>query len=374
LIPHTPYYGTADATPLYLVTLHSAWMSTGDRGLLEEHIDTAERCLDWIDKYGDRDGDGFQEYQTRSPVGYANQGWKDSGDAVMNVDGSLVKGPKALCELQGYVYDAWVRMAQVYEALDRPDRAKALREKAASLFEKFNATFWSESEGYYAYTLDGDKKAVWSVASNPGQCLWSGIVPPDRAKRVAERLAKPDMRSGWGIRTLSADHKSFNPYDYQTGAVWPHDNGFIALGLKRYGLHNETCDVAEAITGAIRYFAMDQLPELYAGTQRDESNFPVQYIGANVPQGWAAGSVFSLLQAMLGFQPDAPHETLYVDPSLPEWMPDLVVRDLRVGPMAFDIRFWRTAETTEFEVVKGPAERVRRRPMTDWSRELTGRQ
>ena len=196
-IPHTPYYGTADATPLYLITLHSAWMSTGDIELLNQHIDTAERCLEWIDKYGDRDGDGFQEYQTRSPVGYENQGWKDSGDAVMNVDGSLVKGPKALCELQGYVYDAWVRMAQVYDALDRPDRAEALRAKATSLFEKFNATFWNESEGYYAYALDGDKKPVWSVASNPGQCLWSGIVPRERARRVAARLRKPDMWSGW---------------------------------------------------------------------------------------------------------------------------------------------------------------------------------
>ena len=274
LIPHTPYYGTADATPLYLITLHSAWMCTGDRTLLTEHLDTAERCLEWIDRYGDRDGDGFQEYQTRSPVGYENQGWKDSGDAVMNVDGSLVKGPKALCELQGYVYDAWLRMAQIYEALDNDDRAAKLRRKADALFEKFNETFWNETEGFYAYALDGEKRPVLSIASNPGQCLWSGIVPPDRARRVADRLMKPDMWSGWGIRTLSADHKSFNPYNYQTGAVWPHDNGFIAQGMKRYGFHDETCRIAEAITRAANYFAMDQMPELYAGTQRHGSNFP----------------------------------------------------------------------------------------------------
>jgi glycogen debranching enzyme len=373
LIPHTPYYGTADATPLYLITLHSAWMSTGDRDLLTEHIDTAERCLEWIDTYGDRDGDGFQEYQTRSPVGYENQGWKDSGDAVMNVDGSLVKGPKALCELQGYVYDAWVRMAQVYDALERPNRAGALRAKAASLFEKFNATFWSETEGYYAYALDGNKKPVWSVASNPGQCLWSGIVPRDRAKRVAARLRKPDMWSGWGIRTLSADHKSFNPYNYQTGAVWPHDNGFIAQGLKRYGLHEETCAVAEAVVRAVGYFAMDQLPELYAGTQRDASNFPVQYLGANVPQGWAAGAIFSLLQSLLGFQPDAPNRMLYVDPHLPTWMPDLTVRDLRLGATTFDIEFVRTGEKTHFDVTKGPSDRVALRSMSEWSHGLTGR-
>jgi glycogen debranching enzyme len=370
LIPHTPYYGTADATPLYLITLHSAWTCTGDHTLLTTHLETAERCLNWIDQYGDRDGDGFQEYQTRSPVGYENQGWKDSGDAVMNVDGSLVKGPKALCELQGYVYDAWLRMAQIYEALDKGDRAAELRRKAGMLFIKFNEKFWNEAEGYYAYALDGDKRPVLSVASNPGQCLWSGIVPPDRARRVVGRLMKPDMWSGWGIRTLSADHKSFNPYNYQTGAVWPHDNGFIAQGMKRYGFHEETCRIAEAITRAAGYFAMDQMPELYAGTQWDGSNFPVQYLGANVPQGWAAGSIFSLLQAMLGFQPDAPNKVLYVDPALPDWMPELTVRDLRVGSMTFDIRFSRKSEVTEFEVTRGPKNFVVRRAMTEWAEAL----
>jgi glycogen debranching enzyme len=371
LIPHTPYYGTADATPLYIITLHSTWICTGDRTLLTRHLETAERCLNWIDQHGDRDGDGFQEYQTRSPVGYENQGWKDSGDSVMNVDGSPVKGPKALCELQGYVYDAWLRMAQIYEALDHGDRAAELRSKAGVLFQKFNETFWNEDEGFYAYALDGEKKPVLSIASNPGQCLWSGIVPPDRARRVADRLMKPDMWSGWGIRTLSADHKSFNPFNYQTGAVWPHDNGFIAQGMKRYGFHDETCRVAEAITRAAGYFAMDQMPELYAGTQKDASNFPVQYLGANVPQGWAAGSIFSLLQAMLGFQPDAPNKMLYFDPALPDWMPELSVRDLRVGTLTFDIRFAREGKVTQFEVTRGPKGAVVRRTMAEWSQALS---
>jgi glycogen debranching enzyme len=193
LIPHTPYYGTADATPLYLITLHSAWMATGDRTILTAHMNAAERCLAWIEKYGDRDGDGFQEYQTRSPVGYENQGWKDSGEAVMDMDGACVKGPKALCELQGYVYDAWLRMAQIYEALDKQDRAAELRAKACRLFQQFNEAFWNEEAGYYAFALDGDKKQVLSIASNPGQCLWSGIVPYDRARRVVDRLMAPDM-------------------------------------------------------------------------------------------------------------------------------------------------------------------------------------
>ena len=373
LIPHTPYYGTADATPLYLITLHSAWMSTGEKDLLTKHLDTAERCLAWIDDYGDRDRDGFQEYGTRSPVGYANQGWKDSGDAVMNVDGSLVKDPKALCELQGYVYDAWLRMAQVYDALGKPDRAAELRRKAAVLYERFNEVFWNEAEGFYAYALDGDKKPVLSVASNPGQCLLSGIVPPDRARRVADRLMKPDMWSGWGIRTLSADHKNFNPFNYQTGAVWPHDNGFIAQGFKRYGFHEETCRVTEGITLAAGYFTLDQMPELYAGIQRNSSNFPVQYLGANVPQGWAAGSIFSLLQALLGFQPDGPNDRLYLDPALPEWMPDITVRDLRVGSQTFDIRFALAGGATSFEVIRGSEDRVAQRPMTEWADALRGR-
>jgi glycogen debranching enzyme len=373
LIPHTPYYGTADATPLYLITLHSAWMCTGDRALLTEHLATAERCLEWIDKYGDRDGDGFQEYQTRSPVGYENQSWKDSGEALVNPDGSLVKGPKALCELQGYVYDAWLRMAQIYDALEKPDAADALRTKAASLFEKFNAAFWNEEAGYYAFCLDGDKKQVLSIASNPGQCLWSGIIPPHRARRVVERLLLPDMWSGWGIRTLSADHKSFNPYHYQIGAVWPHDNGFIAHGMKQYGFHDEANKIAEAITRAAEFFELDQMPELYAGTQKETGSFPVQYLGANVPQGWAAGSMFSVLQAMLGFQPDASNRMLYVDPVLPEWMPNLTVRDLKLGAASFDIRFYQSAKGTEFEVLKGPAASVEQRSMTEWTRLLRHR-
>src|SRR6185312_5260261 len=181
LIPHTPYYGTADATPLYLIVLHAAWRCTGDLELVKQHLPTAERCLEWIDKYGDRDGDGFQEYQTRSPDGYENQGWKDAGEALVYPDGSLVKGPKALVELQGYVYDAWLRMAEIYEALGDAARARRLRVKAGQLFDRFNEAFWDEEAGFYAFCLDGDKKKVMSVASNPGHCLWSGIVPPERA-------------------------------------------------------------------------------------------------------------------------------------------------------------------------------------------------
>jgi glycogen debranching enzyme len=358
LIPHTPYYGTADATPLYLITLHATWRATGDKTLLERHLATAENCLSWIDHYGDRDGDGFQEYQTRSPVGYENMGWKDSGDSVVYPDGSLVKGPKALCELQGYVYDAWLRMAEIFDELGKPDRAGELRQKAETLFKRFNDAFWDEESGFYAFALDGEKKKVLTVASNPGHCLWSGIVPPERAAKVVNRLIASDMWSGWGIRTLSSLHPSFNPYNYQTGSVWPHDNAMIALGFKRYGFGAEAARIARDISEAGSHFLSNQLPELYTAIERDEDSFPVQYLGANVPQAWAAGSVFTLMHAILGIVPDAPRGKLHVDPLLPQWLPDLTLLDLRVGRHRFDIKFWRDGEETLFEVLKGDPEAV----------------
>jgi glycogen debranching enzyme len=365
LIPHTPYYGTADATPLYLIALHAAWKATGDAALIERHLPNAEACLTWIDKYGDRDGDGFQEYQTRSKAGYENMAWKDSGDSVMYPDGTLVRGPKALCELQGYVYDAWLRMAEIYDVLDNKRRANRLRKKAAILFKKFNEIFWDEKSGFYAYALDGDKKKVLSVASNVGQCLWSGIIAPERAAAVVKRLMQKDMWSGWGIRTLSSDHPSFNPYNYQTGAVWPHDNSLIALGMRRYGFDAEAAALARDISGAASHFLLNQLPELYAGLQRDPTGFPVQYLGANVPQAWAAGTPFVLLQTMLGIQQDAPRGKLYVDPALPDWVPEITLIDLRLGRRRFDIRFWRDGKDNLFEVQKGPRNMVERKAVAE---------
>ena len=370
LIPHTPYYGTADATPLYLILLHAAWRATGDKALLERHLETAEGCLFWIDNYGDRDGDGFQEYQTRSRAGYENMGWKDSGDSIIYPDGSLVKGPKALCELQGYVYDAWLRMSEVFDALGKPDRAHALREKAATLFRRFNEAFWDEELGFYVLALDGEKKKVRTVASNAGHCLWSGIATKERAAKGVGRLMAPDMWSGWGIRTLSAKHPAFNPYNYQTGSVWPHDNAIIAMGFKRYGFAAEVGRIARDISEAGSHFMLNQLPELYTTLERDEASFPVQYLGANVPQAWAAGSVFALLQAILGFLPDAPRGKLYVDPVLPPWLPDLTVLDLHVGQHRFDIRFWRDGDETQFEVLRGDPQAVGRRHFGELFKEL----
>jgi glycogen debranching enzyme len=362
LIPQTPYYGSADATPLYLIALHAAWKATGDRSLIERQLQTAEGCLTWIDKYGDRDGDGFQEYQTRSTHGFENMAWKDSGDSVMYPDGTLVRGPKALCELQGYVYDAWQRMAEIFDELGNKRRANALRRKAVALFKQFNRVFWDEASGFYAFALDGDKRKVLSVASNVGHCLWSGIIPRERAKAVVKRLMRQDMWSGWGIRTLSADHPAFNPYNYQTGAVWPHDNSLIALGMRRYGFAAEAAAVTRDISRAASHFLLNQLPELYGGLQRDPTNFPVQYLGANVPQAWAAGTPFALLQALLGIRQDAPRGKLYVDPALPDWLPDITLTDLRLGQECFDIRFWREGKKTDFKVLVGKRNMVERKP------------
>jgi glycogen debranching enzyme len=355
LIPHTPYFGTADATPLYLITLHAAWRWTGDVALLERHIDTAERCLDWIENWGDRDGDLFQEYQTRAPHGYENMGWKDAGDAVPYPDGTLVRGPKALCELQGYAFAAFTGMAEVFAALGRPERAAEMRAKAAALFDKFNEVFWDDAFGGYAYALDGEKNKVLTSVSNVGHLLWSGIVPQERAGRVVARLMAPDMFSGWGVRTLSANHPLYNPVAYHNGSVWPHDNGLIAQGFARYGFRSEAAQLARAVSGAAAFFSLHQIPELYAGLPRAAAPFPVQVPGANVPQAWAAGSAFSFLQALLGIEADAPNGVLRLGPALPHWLPDVTLRDLHMGGQSFDLRFWRDNGATRVEVLKGDA-------------------
>jgi glycogen debranching enzyme len=362
LIRHTPYYGTADATPLYLITLHAAWKATGDRALLETYLPNAEAALRWIDEEGDRDGDMFQEYHKRTEDGYENADWKDSGDSMTWPDGTLVQGPKAVCELQGYVYDAWRRMAEVFDALGLPDRAAAMRDKAAALFKKFNAVFWNEELGFYAYLLDGDKRPVPTIASNAGHLLWSGIVPPDRAARVVARLMAPEMNTGWGIRTLSCRHGAYNPYSYQNGSVWPHDNSLIALGFKRYGFAADVAAIARGISEAASHFESSQLPELYAGIDRTESPFPVQYLGANVPQAWAASSVFALLQALLGIEQDAPNHRLWIDPALPKWLPDITMLNIPLGSDRFSLKFTRDGEHSICEVLDGDPAVVQRRP------------
>ena len=354
-VPHTPYYGTADATILYLITLHEAWKWLGDPAILREHRQVAMKCLEWIDRYGDLDGDGFQEYKTLASagygIGYENVGWKVADNAVVYPDGSQVKQPKALCELQGYVFDAKLRMAEAFDALGEPDRAAALREQALELQRRFDDAFWMEDEGFIAYGLDPEKRQIKTISSNAGHCLWSGIVRPDRAEQIVRRFFEEYMWSGWGIRTLSSKNPAYNPFDYQLGSVWPHDNGIIAMGFKRYGFHEEASRVARDIFEAASYFQSHRLPELYAGLPRQPGTFPVQYLGANIPQAWAAGSVFHLLRAILGLQADAPAGKLYVAPILPQWLPDIELNGIQVGGSVLHLRFWREGSDSRWEVL-----------------------
>ena len=240
---------------------------------MESHFEIAERCLAWIDRYGDIDGDGFQEYQARSARGYENMSWKDATDAVVYPDGSQVRQPKALCELQGYVFDAWRRMAELYDFLGKHDGATELRTKATDLKARFDDRFWCEEIGSYCFGLDPKKMPIKTIASNAGHCLWSGIASPDHAARVVDRLMQPDMWSGWGIRTLSSTNPAYNPLSYQLGSVWPHDNGIIALGFRRYGFANEAARVFRDISEAASNFVSHRLPELYAGSNDLRAGF-----------------------------------------------------------------------------------------------------
>lgn len=357
-IPSAPYYGAIDTTLLWIITLAETYCWTGDLGLLDDCDAPLAKALNWIDEYGDFDGDGFVEYLSRSKDGIQNQGWKDSGDAIRTTDGSIVDAPIALCETQGQVYDAWRRAAQLYDVRGQPDRAQVLRQKADALYDRFNARFWMEDEGFYCLGLDGNKQQIRSIASNAGQLLWSGIVPAERAKQLVDRLFQPDLWCGWGIRTLSAKHPAYDPIGYHTGSVWAHDNSFIAAGLKRYGYHPETNRIAEGIFAAANMFQSNQMPELFGGIDRLPENFPVPYVDANSPQAWAAGAIPWLISSMLGLKADAPNRRLEVQPMLPDWLPDLHLTHLNVGDAKVDLRFWREGEQTRWEIthLKGELE------------------
>jgi glycogen debranching enzyme len=362
ILPYQPYYGTHDATSLFVIVLSYLYHWLGDPALLRRYLPNAEAAMAWIDRHGDRDKDGFQEYKTRSSHGYYNQAWKDAGDAIVEADGTLAPLPIATCELQGYVYDAKVRMADIYDVLKRPQDAKRLRREARRLFDKFNEAFWWEEEGTYYLGLNGRKEGIRSVASNAGHLLQSGIVPPERAERVVRRLMAPDMWSGWGVRTLSSDHQYYNPFSYQTGSVWPHDNASIAGGFRRYGFAAEAAQIAKGIFDATERFAALRLPELFSGLPRIPASFPVPYLGANVPQAWAAGSIFRFIAILCGLHAttDAQGSRLYVNPALPDWMPEITLENLRVGDGALNIHFADgvvdvRSNTSGYEVVHSPA-------------------
>jgi glycogen debranching enzyme len=361
VVPHRPYYGTADATPLYLLLLAEQYRWMGDASGLAHLKPTAERCLDWIDQFGDRDGDGFQEYAPRAPRGYRNQGWRDAYDGVLDESGSFPELPVGTSEMQAYVYGAKTRIAPLFEAWGDSTRAAKLRSEAAGLRRKFIETFWMEPRGELAFALDGKKGVVGTVVSNPGHCLWMGILDEDRGRTAGRRLMMPDMFSGWGVRTLSDLHPSYDPHSYQSGSVWPHDSVIAAAGLRRYGMAEEAWAVMDGLLGAVMCFENLQMPELFAGLSRQPYAVPVPYRMANVPQAWAAGCVLQMVRILLGLEPDVPNGRIYLDPALPPWCSQLRLHNLRLGTHEVDISVHRKhggeqvveAEARDLEIVRG---------------------
>ena len=339
-MPHSPYYGTVDATPLFLMVAGAYYDWTLDLPAMVTLRPALDAALGWIDDWGDRDGDGFVEYECRSPAGLPNQGWKDSEDCIVHADGSLAQGPIALVEVQGYVYAAKRAIARVYDALGEPARAAGLRAQAATLRAAFNDAFWNAEEQFFALALDGRKAQVASVTSNPAHCLYCGIADDDKARTVAERLMAPDMFSGWGIRTLSSESPAYNPMSYHNGSVWPHDNAIAAAGLKRYGLDADAARIAGAMFDVASGARDHRLPELFCGFERDASRAIVSYPVACVPQAWAATAPFMLLQALLGVGAQAPDNRLRIDrPQVPEWLGRTELRDVRVGGSLVSLSF-----------------------------------
>jgi glycogen debranching enzyme len=351
-VPHSPYYGSADSTPLFLMLIGTYFKWTNDRAFVDEMLPHIDRALEWIDTYGDLDGDGFVEYVRRSPRGLDNQGWKDSHNSVVHLDGSLANPPIALSEVQAYVYCAKERIADVFDAIGSPERASLLRREAATLKQRFNEAFWIEEDRFYAMALDGDKRPVRSVTSNPAHGLYCELLDDDKAAELGARLLQPDMFSGWGVRTMSKTVKAYNPMSYHNGSVWPHDNAFIAAGLKRYGLHRQTNRIATAIFDAAIHADYMRLPELFCGFTRRTPNRPVGYPVACSPQAWAAGSPFLLLQAMLGLSARAHENVLTINnPVLPPWLNSVELRNLRVGDSVLSLAFRREGEMTAFSML-----------------------
>ncbi|HEX9824234.1 MAG TPA: glycogen debranching N-terminal domain-containing protein [Actinomycetota bacterium] len=327
LKPHRPYYGSADATPLWLIVLSEYWRWTGDDETVRTLEPNARRALEWLERFGDLDGDGYVEYRTRSTQGLRTQGWKDSWNGIQFADGRLPEPPIALSEIQGYAYDARLRAAELADRVwGDPQLAERLRAGAAALFDRFNDDFWIDARGgYYAIGLDDEKRQIDSLTSNLGHLLWSGIVPPERAGAVRDRLMSPELFSGWGVRTLSSEDAGYNPIGYHLGTVWPHDNSLISAGLARYGFRDEANRIALALLEASKH-SEHRLPEVFAGYSRDESPFPVRYPTACSPQAWATAAPFLWLRVFLGMEPR--EGGLALDPAVPEEVGDLRVRGI----------------------------------------------
>jgi glycogen debranching enzyme len=352
-VPFGCYYGSVDATPLFAMVAAAYFERTGDEALLEELWPNLERALAWIDGPGDRDGDGFVEYQRRSVDGLSNQGWKDSRDSIMHADGSLAEGPIALCEVQAYVYGARAGLARVARQLGRDARAAELEAEAERMRSAFAAAYWCEELSTYAIALDGDKRVCRVRSSNAGHALLTGLAQPEHAAAIGRTLLSADHFSGWGVRTLAASSPRYNPMSYHDGSVWPHDNALIAAGLARYGDTRAAAQILGGMFDAFRALEDERMPELLCGFDRHPGEPPTLYPTACSPQAWAAGAIFLLLQSVLGLTIDArTRRVLFDHPTLPAAFDQIAIHGLELGGRAVDLQLERSGETPELLVLR----------------------
>lgn len=351
--PEALYFGDSTSPFLFPIAVSELWHWTGDKDSVRPYIKPALEALNWADKYS-LSASGFYKYQTRSEQGMKNQGWKDSSDAIVYPDGTQVEDPLGTCEMQAFGYAAKLHFAEVLWWLDEVEQARRLYREADELKKRFNDRFWMPDEGYVAMAIDKNDRLVKSIASDPGHCMLSGILESELAGRVVKRLMQPDMFSGWGIRTLSSAHPAYNPFAYHRGTVWPVENGGFVLGMARYGLHEEMWRLSRALFEAAALFDYDRLPEVFGGHPRDEVHpFPCLYEEADSPQAWSASLPFMIMQALLGIYPYAPLNVLFLDPRLPEWLPEITMERLHVGNARVSLKFKRDDRgNTDYSVIQ----------------------
>ena len=351
-VPFRCYYGTVDATPLFVLLAHSYYVRTGDRAFIERLWPSLERALAWIDTYGDCDGDGFVEYSRRSKDGLVQQGWKDSNDSVFHADGKLAAGRSLFARYKGMFMAPSAERAHLALVLGDRDRSSTLECQAAALRKRFEQAYWCDEICTYALALDGEKKQCRVRTSNPGHCLYTGIATPDHAFRVAHSLLSKDFFSGWGIRTVGSEEARYNPLSYHNGSVWPHDNALIAAGLARYGFKDMAGEVLAGLLDVSKFVDLNRLPELFCGLERRAREGPTLYPVACAPQAWAAGAIFLLLQSCLGLSLDAVNKQIRLDgPYLPEAIPELWIRDLRVGDACVDLFLERRNNLVRLQIL-----------------------
>jgi glycogen debranching enzyme len=352
-IPFGRYYGSIDSTPLFVLLAGAYYERTADLAFVQSIWPNVEAALGWIDGYGDRDGDGLVEYARESPKGLVHQGWKDSQDAISHADGALAEAPIALCEVQGYVYEAKRQAAALAAALGRPDRSAALLAEAEVLRQRFEERFWCEDLGTYALALDKGKRQCGVRSSNAGHCLFTGIADVERARRTAATLMGPDSFSGWGVRTLAAVEQRYNPMSYHNGSVWPHDNALIAAGLARYGWRNLASTILTGLFDSTLFLDLHRQPELFCGFPRRAGQGPTLYPVACAPQAWSAAAVFLLLQSCLGLRIEAAHRRAsFLRPLLPPFLEEVRIGNLAVGDARVDLLCQRHEHDVSVRVLR----------------------